>query len=375
VFYADSSAQYGAGSRSMSFQWINLAHRFQFALQGVSQTQFFYAATNGVYLDPLLAPVFNDRSNLQATSRVRGGAANGLYPLDRFRRMEVSAGMFDVKEEFNDNAQQYLDVFGQPQPQVFRDGISVPLGVAFVQETTVFREFGPLSGSTMRLAYDTEPPIGKALSSRTIDTDARYYQRIATSGVLALRAKWFRSTGDNPRYSYFGGNSEMRGYNYLEFSGETTVFANAELRFPLINAALTPIGVIGGIRGVFFADIGGGWFKSQQGYQFFANDPERFTPIVDYERNVLGDIVLDPQTGYPIPVYGPTQIIRGFRLRDGRASYGLGLETFLIGLPLHFDWAWRTLFNKEWEDALFAYSGGSREFRHARFSFWIGYDF
>ena len=41
------------------------------------------------------------------------------------------------------------------------------------------------------------------------------------------------------------------------------VFANAELRFPLIEAALTPIGVIGGIRGVFFAGIGGAWFNDQ----------------------------------------------------------------------------------------------------------------
>ena len=56
---------------------------------------------------------------------------------------------------------------------------------------------------------------------------------------------------------YFGGNSELRGYDYLQFVGQNVVFANAELRFPLIEAALTPIGVIGGIRGVFFANIGG----------------------------------------------------------------------------------------------------------------------
>ena len=50
---------------------------------------------------------------------------------------------------------------------------------------------------------------------------------------------------------YFGGNSEMRGYDYLPFVGQNVVFANAELRFPLIEAMLTPIGVLGGIRGVF----------------------------------------------------------------------------------------------------------------------------
>ena len=44
--------------------------------------------------------------------------------------------------------------------------------------------------------------------------------------------------------------------------------------------------------------------------------------------------------------------VSGFRLVDGRASYGFGLETFALGFPIHFDWAWRTLFNKSWEDAL-----------------------
>ena len=49
---------------------------------------------------------------------------------------------------------------------------------------------------------------------------------------------------------YFGGNSELRGYEYLEFLGNKAFFANAELRFPLIEAALTPLGVVGGLRGV-----------------------------------------------------------------------------------------------------------------------------
>jgi hypothetical protein len=72
---------------------------------------------------------------------------------------------------------------------------------------------------------------------------------------------------------------------------------------------------------------------------------------------------------------GDEQRITGFRLRDGRASYGIGLETFALGFPIHFDWSWRTLFNKRWEDALFAFDGGSEKFRRPRFDVWIGYDF
>ena len=86
------------------------------------------------------------------------------------------------------------------------------------------------------------------------------------------------------------------------------------------------------------------------------------------------------------PVFGPTQSIPGFKLVDGRASYGIGLETFALGFPIHFDWSWKTLLNKDWEDALFALPcnadlgienncGGSSSFRKPRFAMWIGYDF
>jgi hypothetical protein len=67
---------------------------------------------------------------------------------------------------------------------------------------------------------------------------------------------------------------------------------------------------------------------------------------------------------------------------DSRASYGVGLETFALGFPIHFDWSWRTLMNKDWEDALFSYqaladgkTSGSEWFRKVKFSIWIGYDF
>jgi hypothetical protein len=60
----------------------------------------------------------------------------------------------------------------------------------------------------------------------------------------------------------------------------------------------------------------------------------------------------------------------------------VGLETFALGFPIHFDWSWRTMFNKGWEDALFFYqaradgkASGSEWLRQVKFSLWIGYDF
>ena len=83
----------------------------------------------------------------------------------------------------------------------------------------------------------------------------------------------------------------------------------------------------------------------------------------------------DQATGSAFPIYGPEKTVSGFRLRDARASYGLGLETFALGFPIHFDWSWRTLFNRDWEDQLFSATGGSASFRKPRFAMWIGYDF
>ena len=376
--YVDSVAQY----RTLAFSYVNLSRRFQLALQGYSQTRFFYGALGGAFYDPSLEPLIS-RDEALATRRTRGGSAFGIYPLDRFRRLELSGGLFQLHEQYEDpQLEAYLNQPGTIQPpsgtvnpgQIFRNGTLMPLGIAFVQETTIFREFGPLAGSTMHLGYDYAPKIGNFLSRQTIDTDARYYQRLATSGVLALRFRGFRSYGGYPDFLYFGGNSEMRGYDYLQFVGQNAIFANAELRFPIIEAALTPIGVIGGIRGVFFANIGAGWFDNQD-FQFFANGNETIQPIIGYERDALFQLVLDPDTGLPIPIYGPDVTVHGFRLHDGRASYGIGLETFALGFPIHFDWAWRTLFNEQWENVAFYQSGGSRLFREPQFAVWIGYDF
>ena len=97
------------------------------------------------------------------------------------------------------------------------------------------------------------------------------------------------------------------------------------------------------------------------------------TPLLGFQPNF--------QTLTYDPVYGPPATINGFKLVDGRASYGVGLETFALGFPIHFDWSWRTLMNKDYEDYVFSYQGiqegmsGSKWFRQPRFTIWIGYDF
>jgi Tol biopolymer transport system component len=370
--YAASISQY----RTLSFSYLNLANRFNYALQGFSQTQFFYGDLESVLFDPIYAG-YIDRDFALATRTVRGGTAFGIWPFDRYRRVELFGGFLQYREQFNDPG---LEVVSQQFQQeqfgrsLFRSGNYVPLGINFVQETTVFREFGPLAGNTVRIGYEYAPKIGDTtLSRQTADVDARYYLRLGSTGLLAMRARGFRSWGDSPDFLYFGGNSEMRGYEYLEFLGDTATFLNAELRFPFIEAMLTPVGILGGIRGVLFANLGGGHFgvttdpaRRGESFKWFSNKAEVYTPIVAYDA-------ITPVN--QVPVYGAPTVVDGLRLVDARASYGVGLETFALGFPIHFDWSWKTLFNKQWEDLRFAAFGGSSAFRKPKFSVWIGYDF
>lgn len=360
TLFATSISQY----RSFSGSYLNLERRFQYAVQGFTQTQFFYGQLQNVFYDPALSGVFLDRDLAVATQTSRGATVFGIWPFNRYRRIELFGGITNYTERFEDPAvQDYSQQYQEQQfgRQLLNNGTMVPLGLAFVQETTVFREFGPLAGNTMRLSYEFAPGGGSLLSRQTADADLRKYFRLGGSGLLALRARGYRSWGENPGYYFFGGNSEMRGYNYLEFVGQQAAHFNAELRIPLIHAMATPIGILGGVRGTLFANVGGASWANQ-GFKTHSSETTVERPVVGYDN--AGN-----------PVLGNPVLVDGFRLVDARASYGIGLQTFALGFPVHFDWSWRSLFNRNWEDVVFSLQGGSTAFRRAKFTMWIGYDF
>jgi hypothetical protein len=148
---------------------------------------------------------------------------------------------------------------------------------------------------------------------------------------------------------------------------------------------------------VFYGGIGGAWFSNQQsanpctsdtqGFRFMNTSTATCQVITGVKTDALGQLVYntDPKTGLQSPALTYSlQQVSGFRLQDGRASYGIGLETFMLGFPIHFDWSWRTLFNHDWEDVVFACAStssagqcisGADDFRKPRFAVWIGYDF
>src|SRR5262249_39447199 len=101
--YAASISQY----RTLSFSYLNLSRRLNYAFQGFSQTQFFYGQQSGVFYDPAYAG-FIDRDLATATTTIRGGTAFGIYPFNRYRRVEFSGGVIDYDQRFNDPGLQEL---------------------------------------------------------------------------------------------------------------------------------------------------------------------------------------------------------------------------------------------------------------------------
>jgi hypothetical protein len=330
-----SVAQY----RSYEASYINLAKRFHYGIDAYDFTQFFYTNPYGL----ALAQEGYSTAGAIATQRTSGASFIGQYPLDIFRRIEVSAGIAYLSSSFeNDQAQSVSQAAAAAQglPFVLYSGTIMPLSVALVSETTRFADFGPLWGSTYYIGYSIAPKLSSGFLSRsTWNVDLRKYIRLgSTSVVFATRARGFYSTGNDPALFWFGGNMELRGYPYLSFAGNKGFFANAELRFPIVDVAATPIGLVGPLRGTFYWGIGGAAYQGIP-FQFGTSQPG-----LSYVNN---------------PVFG--QPVSGYHLVDGRASIGLGLEFFFLGYPLHFDWT-------KFSDLQY-WSNGSQ------FNFWVGFDF
>ena len=319
-------------------RYTNLASRLHWGFNIFDQTYFFYP----YYAQYAQYYGYDTRDLAIATQRFTGGQAFAQYPLDTFRRLEAGVGIVKVAEQYGDESvevQICQQNAIQGLPCFINNGWQLPLSLRIVQETTRFAEYGPLSGSTFSVGVTVAPGIGEFLQRTTVDADLRKYIRLGgTSALLAFRGRGFYSTGDNPDYFYFGGNMELRGYPYYGFAGNQGFFANAEFRSPLIHLAATPLGLIGPVRGTVYLGVAGARFKGQD-YTFSTSEPG-FSYVND-------------------PIFG--ELTDEWRLVDGRASWGLGVQLFFLGYPMHFDWTKYTDFattSPGWD-----------------FNFWIGYDF
>jgi len=291
------------GYRSYHLAYLNQQRRLQLYAHLFSENDAYYYPYVGSYYISL-------RSRIGADFSV-------IYPISRATRAELSVSAFHQEEDSDLIFNQQELPYGQ-----YFNGFALPVSAALVSETTLFAGYGPNQGHTFRLsAAKYFKVFANSLDAYTLEGDVRKYLRLDNDTLLAFRLSGFYSGGKNAMLFWSGGNNTLRAARFRSLVGNKGFFLNAEFRFALVHAALTPIGVLGPIRGVFFFDFGGLWFDDQE-YRIF--EPGRL------------------------------------KLKDGLSSYGYGFEFFFMGYPLHFEWVYKTDFTSK------KYNG---------FNFWIGFDF
>ena len=192
--------------------------------------------------------------------RNTGGLFSFVYPLSRYHRVSLETGFISRSIDYP-YAQTNAD--GSQGVVVFpRDDNFPIIGGSFVGDTTLYQEWGPYSGRRYRLSTSWAPDLKKGQinpvtlqpeDSPTLTYDAtidfRQYIPITARSLFAFALFGGYSTGNFPTVYYFGGLDTLRGLDYQAVIGNSVAFGNFELRIPLIDYLVFPIGGLRNIRG------------------------------------------------------------------------------------------------------------------------------
>lgn len=292
------------GYRSYQISYLNRRNRINFYASLFGFKDVYYPTYSYTYY--------------RTVRSMFGGEAGFYYPFNRSYRAELIASLYKRNEDYDDIFYGVSLPYGQ-----YFNGMASSIQLALVGETTRFQNYGPNRGHTFKISYEKFIKYGSDfMDAYSIEADFRKYIPLNNTSLLAFRLSGFKSGGPNAMLVWTGGDNTFRSADYRRLTGNNYFLFNAEFRFPIIHLALTPIGVIGPLRGVFFFDAGGIWYNEED-FRFFEEG-------------------------------------EGLRLKDGRASYGFGLEFWLFGYPMHVEWVWKTNLDKK------AFYG---------VNFWIGFDF
>lgn len=256
------------------------------------------------------------------SERSFGALGSVSYPFDRFRRAELQFTQMFVERTFFER-----DLNGDyfSSGREYRS-VSSP-SVSLVGDNSLFGYYGPVNGGRYNLSYS--PAIAlfdNGLAYHTVSADLRRYWDLTSGYTFGVRALAGASAGRDPQAFRIGGFSTLRGFRDFDLIGSRVALANVELRFPFIQqlglVGPLPIGIFN-IRGAIFSDAGVVWNEG---------DKLRLSSVIDGKR----------------------------RLDSPYLSFGTGIRTYVIGLPIKLDVAWPTDF---------------AETGKPRWHFSIGYDF
>ncbi len=275
----------------------------------------------------------------------RGMLADASYPLDLYRRLELSYTYVGEQE-----------VLVWPIEEVGASTSTHLFKSAFVHDSINYGLLGPTAGKRYFLSVGRTLDVGGSTRSFShLELDYRTYLRLGRWSVLGLRAYGVGSLGSDalsynlggptwflPFYTGFNLNTgPLRGYDFSEFSGSRVALANVELRVPFVRGILfgwPTTFLVPAIDGSIFFDIGTAWNK--------------------------GD-TLDP---WPLfnPDTDPVQLQRederrmeaGLSMRSPlRASVGFGLLVYFM-LPINLEFAKQTDLQGHYSDYKFHLSFG-----------------
>jgi Tol biopolymer transport system component len=269
--------------------YTNLANRWQFST-GLSQNPFYFLSGDSLSPTSETGVV---RENQEITTYVaRQAFAVTAYPLNRFTRFEIGAGLnnvdrsrwFATRNIFNGTTAGRSSV-----DSTRRDATLNYLDAQFalVSDNTLYGYTGPLMGRRYRMQVS---PVVGSLNWMEYLADYRRYDPIIFN-YLTLASRLYANVSMGPNESvfpkYIGRPDYIRGYdrnsNYLtcpvlganpsncstvQLLGSRVAVANVELRFPLVRRfelGILPIS-LPPLDGLFFFDAGMAWSKDQAVY-------------------------------------------------------------------------------------------------------------
>ncbi len=260
------------------------------------------------------------------------------YPFDLFNRLEWGISWLNVSKENMLSPNQ-----GDKSRMLF-----VPEG-KFVHDDVLWGYFAPHKGSRYFVGFKGAPKLGNDnIGFINIDFDYRKYIPIGNYFSFAMRGAAGASFGPDPQRYFVGGvdnwinrkfsysrlpfdNPEdyafsqfvlpVRGWDISQIYGNKYFVTNIEFRFPMFQALVAgPVPILlQGVMGSFFFDMGAAWDDNLV-ISKVARDGKR------YFENIL-------------------------------MSTGIGVRSYLLGLPVKMDIAWRNEYHN-WSKPSYLFSLG-----------------
>lgn len=263
----------------------------------------------------------------------RGALANASYPLDLYRRLDLSYTYVGEQRE-------------QVSPFYEADSTSVTsthlFKTAYVHDSITYGLLGATAGKRYFLSVGRTLDLGSATRSFShLELDYRHYVRLGRWSVLGLRAYGVGSLGSDPLQYNLGGpiwylpfytgfnlnTGPLRGYPFSAFAGNRVLLTNVELRVPFVR------GILFGWPGTFLIPAVDGSLFMDMGMAWNQGDEIDLWPFRD-------------------PHAAPTS-----SLRQVHASVGFGLLVYFL-LPMNFEFARQMDMQGNFSDFKFHFSFG-----------------